>query len=455
MEDQHEPVVIQVEEEANVDASNSYSSTTESKKDSDEKNDKENPGESLDNDKEDEEFNKHRVGRFVTVINLLNSLLGASIFSLPGKFKEVGIIPSIVLLAIAAYVAYVSSNILVRLQKEVNGKGFDDISLKIFGRIGQIFVSIISLVFCTASLVAYIVIACDVIQQWFVLKGIKVTYLARVGITFVYSILPISLSIPRSLKFLSYFSSLTIVIMIFYSIVVIIRAPKIIPHQDFKHPNFTVGKFGFGLLSALSICFLNFTLPITTLPIIEKYNKDLKKRSVALAFTCIACFTLLAIPGVLGYLMIFEVNSSELIFSYEKFQKDVLFNIVKGGCLVAVLCSYPVFIKPVICSWSQFFFKENDAYDLSIPKLACVHVVSHTIPVCVAAFYPKVMTILDYCGSFGCLIDILVPALLYYVHFKPSFKSISFWWSWALIILGAFLAITTIVINVRSAISSN
>ena len=52
MEDQHEPVVIQVEEEANVDASNSYSSTTESKKDSDEKNDKENPGESLDNDKE-------------------------------------------------------------------------------------------------------------------------------------------------------------------------------------------------------------------------------------------------------------------------------------------------------------------------------------------------------------------------------------------------------------------
>ncbi|EAY08787.1 Transmembrane amino acid transporter protein [Trichomonas vaginalis G3] len=455
MEDQHEPQVVQVEEETTLDSSNSYTTTEETKSDSSEKKNPENPDASLDNEKEDEEFERHRVGRFATVINLLNSLLGASIFSLPGKFKEIGIIPSVVLLAVAAYISYVCANILVRLQKEVKGTGLDDISLKIFGRVGQIIVSIISLVFCTSGVVAFIVIACDVIQQWFVLKGIKVTYMIRVAITFIYSILPVSLAIPRSLKFLSYFSSLTILIMLFYVLVVIIRSPKIIPHQNFKDPNFSIGKFGFGIFSALSVFFLNFTLPITTLPIIEKYNKDLKKRSIALEFTSVACFAILAIPGVLGYMMIFDVGTSELIFSYEKFQKDVLFNIVKGGCLIAVSCSYPIFVKPIVATWSQFFFRENDAYNLSIPKLAIAHAIAHIIPVCVAAFYPKVMTILDYCGSFGVLINITVPGLLYYMHFKPRLNSILFWWSWLIIIIGIFVAIATIIINVKSAITSH
>lgn len=441
----------QIDPELKVESSSSTSTSSDTKSESDDKKENENPDACLDNDK-NETTDELRVGRFVTVINLLNSLLGASIFSLPGKFKEVGIIPSVILLAVAAYVSYICTVILVRIQKEVNGAGMDDIALKVFGHVGQVIVSVISLAFCISGVLAYIVIACDVIQQWFTLKGIFVSYFARVGITIVYSILPISLSIPRSLKFLSYFSSLTIIIMLFYVLVVIIRAPKIIPQQNFKDSNFKIANFGIGIFSAISIFFLNFTLPITTLPIIEKYNKDLRKRNIALMFTCICCFLILAVPGAIGYLMVFDSNTSELIFSYEKFQKDILFNIVKGGCLVAVSCSYPVFCKPILATWSQFFFKENDAYNLSIGKLTIVHIISHTIPVLIAAFYPKVMTLLDFVGSFGCLIDITVPGLLYYMFYKPSVASFSFWGSWFLVILGIFVAIATIVLNVKSIV---
>ncbi|KAI5499567.1 amino acid transmembrane transporter protein [Trichomonas vaginalis G3] len=431
---------------------NSYSTSSDVKSSSDDKKDAENPDADLDEEKEKANQEETRVGRFATIINLLNSLLGASIFTLPGKFGEVGIIPSIVLLAFAAYIAYVCSKILVKIEQDLEGDGLDDIALKVFGHGGQVFVSIISLIFCIASNIAYVVISCDVIQQWIELSGITVAYWIRVGITFAYSVVPVGLAIPKSLKFLSYFSSLTIGIMLFYILVVIIKFPTVIKTMDLKDPSFSLGRAGLGIFSALSMFFLNFTLPITTLPIVNKYNKDLRKRYISLLWTCASCLFILVIPSILGYMMVFNESESKLIFSYEKFQKDVLFNILKAGCFLAVTCSYPVLNKPIMGAWSQLFFKINDPDILPVKKLAIVHVVAHTIPVCIGAFYPKIMDILDYTGSFGCIINVTIPGLLWYIHYKPKVNSFYFWGCWFLTIFGIFLAIAIIAMQVKSMV---
>lgn len=444
-EDELDNTITQVEEEAKQDSSTS-STNTDTKTDSDTKLDIENPDEIGKT-----EEGRERVGRMATIINLLNSLLGATIFSLPGKFGEIGLIPSVILLVIACYISYVCTVMLVKLQNEVNGKSLDDIALKVIGKPGQIIVSILTLIFCIAGVLAYVVIACDAIAQWFTIKDIAITYWRRVLLTIVYSIFPVACSIPKSLKFLSYISSLTIIIMVFYVIVVIIRAPKIIPTMNFKDPRFTLGKAGIGIFSAISILFLNFTLPMTTLPIIENYNKDLKKRNYALMFTSVICYFILVIPAILGYLMVFDSDSAQLIFSYEKFQKDVLFNIVKAGCFVAVSCSYPIFVRPVLNSWSQFIFKENDSTLLPWKKRGLIHVISHTIPVLIAAFYPNVMPLLDYTGASACLIDLSTPGLLWYFYYKPSVKSFQFWGCLFLFVLGIFLAVSTIAVTILNA----
>lgn len=439
--------VTQVEQDTKHDSSASTTSETKSSKDI------ENPKASLDNDEVSTD-ESDRVGRFATIMNLLNSLLGAGIFSLPGKFGNIGIIPSIILLAIASFISYVSTRILVRLQHDTKATGLDDLTLKILGRKGQIVISILTLIFSIAGVLAYVVIACDAIQQWLAVYDISITYWTRVLLTFIYSILPIGFSIPKSLKFLSYISSLTMIIMVFYVIVVIVRAPKIIPKMNFKDSSFSLSSLGTGIFSAMSIFFLNFTLPLTTLPIIEKYNKDLKKRYSALMITTIVCYIILVIPSALAYLMVFD-ESPALIFSYDKFQKDVLFNIVKSGCFIAVSCSYPIFVRPVLNSWSQFMFDENDSTVLPWKKRGLVHLIAHIIPISVAAFYPNIMQILDYTGASGCLIDVMVPGLLWYWYYRPRYNNWQFWGSWFLIILGIFLAISTIAVNIMNSISSH
>lgn len=58
----------------------------------------------------------NRVRRFSTVMNLLNTLLGAGILTVPSSFTNAGMIVSIVLLFFIAILSYIATVQVIKLQ---------------------------------------------------------------------------------------------------------------------------------------------------------------------------------------------------------------------------------------------------------------------------------------------------------------------------------------------------
>lgn len=400
----------------------------------------------LDEDAKKETFkgegNPNRVRRFATVMNLLNSLLGAGILSVPSSFINVGLFPSIVLLTGIAIVSYFATFMVMRLQIETKSAGFDELTLKVSGRVSQVILSVLTLLFLEFAMLAYIILAGDFIISWFNLAHVDLTTLwRRAGMILGYSlVLPVALTIPRSIRFLSYFSTATVFFIMLFVLSMIIRAGTNL-HKTGVHPKISYGKFSMDVFYALAIHGLAFSLPIIALPIVFNYNPTIKKRNIAAIAATILCFVLVVIPSILGYLMFGTETNGNVLKNFP--DNDVLMIIVRIGFFFVVTFSYPCVAQPVMGSWGQMIFGNNDAPSLPLCQRVTVEIITHFIPIIIAMFLPESKPILGVGGALGgCVVDFCYPALLWYMFFKPSWKTAEFW---LVLLLGIFGLITGII----------
>lgn len=393
-----------------------------------------------------------QVGSFATIMNLLNSLLGAGILAVPNSMISCGLFPSLILLAAIATISYFSTAMEMKLQLELQSSGLDDLALKILGKTGQVILSVLTLAFCEVANLAYIIISGDTVISWFNIAGIDISSLwRRAGMILVYSIaLPVALSIPRSMKFLSYISTVALLLIIFFVVAMIIKGAKEFPKLGI-HKGVSWGRINFDVFFALSIYGLTFTLPITTLPIVDNYAKSYKKRNMTAIVSSVVCYFLVIIPGIIGYLL-FGTDTKDIIL--ENFENDdILMIIVRAGFFFAVTFSYPCMCQQIFASFSQLIYGNNDFNALNNMKRVIIHIVSHAIPIPIAMFFPQIKPVLGVGGALGgCIVGFSYPALLWYYHYRPQWKEMQFWLVWGLFAFGVVIAIVSITISVMQIV---
>jgi amino acid permease len=398
--------------------------------------------------------NPNRVKRFATIMNLLNSLLGAGILSVPSSFTNVGLVPSIILLVFIAILSYYATSMVMRLQLETFTSGLDELSLKVTGKIGQGILSVLTLIFLESALMSYLILGGNMITSWLKLANIKSFNIEdlwpRAIMILIYSIvLPIALSIPRSIKILSYFSTATVFFIAFFVIAMVIKAGTDWDKMSNLYPNKKVSyaKFDISVFSALSIYGLTFSLPIVALPIVNNYHHSVHKRNVVGIVATVLCFILVVIPSVIGYLMFGDKTKGNVLENFD--DGDVLILLVRIGFFLVVSFSYPCVAQPVMGSWGQVIFKDNDATMLSTGKRTVVQFITHIIPLIIAMFLPEAKPVLAVGGAIGgCVVDFVYPPIIWYMHFKPNWATLEFW----LITLLAIFGLVTGVISTYQAI---
>lgn len=388
------------------------------------------------------------VSSFGTIMNLLNSLLGAGILAVPNSMIACGLLPSVFLLAAIAAIAYYSTAMEMKLQLELGSAGLDDLALKIMGKGGQVVLSILTLAFCLVANLAYIIISSDTVASWFAMANIDVTTTwKRAGVVLAYSILlPVTLSIPRSMRFLSWISTAALVFVIFFEGAMVAKAIKEFPHRGI-HKSVSMGKMSVDIFFALSVYGLTFTLPITTLPIVDGLPRVLKKRNTAASLSSIICFFLVIVPGIIGYLM-FGDETKEIIL--ENFNSnDTLMVLVRAAFFFVVTFSYPCMCQQIFASWGQLLYNDNNANNFPLKRRAIVQFISHIIPIPIAMFFPQIKPVLSVGGALGgCIVGFSYPALLWYMHYRPTVKELQFWLVWGLFVFGIVIAAVSITISV-------
>lgn len=128
-----------------------------------------------------------RIRRLPTILNLINSLLGAGILGVPSAMKFCGLVPSIIMLLAIAGLSEFATILLIKLQKKTNAKGLDDLTSIILGKFGSIALSISILIFLMSALVCYLVIASDSIISLARLLGYSIVGWKRYVLVFVHS----------------------------------------------------------------------------------------------------------------------------------------------------------------------------------------------------------------------------------------------------------------------------
>jgi amino acid permease len=375
-----------------------------------------------------------RTRRFATIMICLNSLLGVGILGVPRGCANSGLVLAVFLLLLMSFLSLISTYLIIILAKQTRTEGLPDLARTLLGPWGGAALSILTLCFLVCSLCSYLILGGGIITSWLSLAGVTVTKsLYKSGLVFLYAIIPISLTMPRDISFLSYISAATVLSVFFYIFAMIYQCVRTVGSRGI-HPTVRMANPGMGLFSSIGMFGLCFSLPAVVLPAIHAYNPLTRKRKIVSGIA-LGLVTLLAIAsGVTGYLMFGEESDGTILSNFP--DSNILFVVVRGGFFIVVTCVYPMLGQSVMSSWAAVIFKDSRPAEMIWWKRAVVLGVTNVIPLLIGMFLPTIEPVLEVSGALGgCLVDFVFPALMWIKH---SDKPITDWRNLFCVFLGIF-----------------
>lgn len=385
-----------------------------------------------------------------TVLNLLNSTLGAGILGVPNTFVNTGIILSIIILLIMSVLSTIATDILLVLGKETNARSLGEMAEKVLGRPGSLTLTILNLIFSLTALVAYLVLAGDMITSFFELANIDLSPLGwHALMVLIYALcIPIALTIPRNVAFLRYFSTITVFCIFFFCIAMLY---KFIDNHGVSK-TIKMVNCDLSLFSSLSVYALTFSFPSVIFAVVQTYEDNLKKRKNVVLVALLFCIFFIVFPGIFGYLIFGADTDPNILKNFEA--KDVLIIICRIVFLVIVTCAYPMVAQNHESMWSTLIFKDGSPSTLIAWKRAIVLVLTNIFPLVVAMFLPSVKPALSIGGALGgCLVDFVFPSVLY-LKLHRGEEPLYHWKNVLLIIFAIFGIVAAVISTYQSIVDA-
>lgn len=105
----------------------------------------------------------HRISSpMVAVINLVATVCGGGVLSLPLAFKRAGIIPTTILMIYAALTTDFSLYVLISCARRTGGRSYGDVGKTAFGSFAEIAITLLLVVHLCGTLIAYMVLVRDI-----------------------------------------------------------------------------------------------------------------------------------------------------------------------------------------------------------------------------------------------------------------------------------------------------
>ncbi|EAY13739.1 Transmembrane amino acid transporter protein [Trichomonas vaginalis G3] len=356
-----------------------------------------------------------RQGFLPTLFNLMNSLLGAGILSVPNTFVDSGTIVSIFLLVFIAALSFYATYIVISLQQSTRAESFADLAEKILGHKWTIALSILTLLFLISILLAYIMIAGDILISWF--KLAKVYAVEKFGyraiLMFIYAMsIPIALTIPRDISFLKFFSGANVAFVTFFVVVVVYKS--VMNLSKSKKINATVKHFkvDMDLFNSLSIYALTFALPCVVLPVVAPYEPLVKKRSVASLSAISLVLAMALVSSLFCYFDMGNIIQGNVLNTYG--DGEIIIIITRGVFFFVVSFAYPLISQSTLSMLSTLIFNQASHATLDNKQRLAVLAINNGIPLVIAMLVKNIKPILGIGGAIGgCLANFSFPALMY------------------------------------------
>uniref|UniRef100_A0A087XZK8 Sodium-coupled neutral amino acid symporter 2 n=1 Tax=Poecilia formosa TaxID=48698 RepID=A0A087XZK8_POEFO len=333
---------------------------------------------------------KHHASFGMSVFNLGNAIMGSGILGLSFAMANTGIALFVILLVSVAIFSLYSVHLLLKTADEAGALVYESLGHKAFGIPGKLAASCsITMQNIGAAMSSYLYIIkyeLPIVIQSFTELGENVNEWYTNGdylVILVSIIVILPLSLLRNLGYLGYTSGLSLLCMVFFLIVVIIKKFQIpcplpvsgnetmhmfniTPHSDATTDDDTCKPkyFVFNSQTVYAIPILTFAFMChpTILPMYEELKDRSRRKMQNVAnVSFLAMFIMYLLAALFGYLTFNIHVGPELLHTYSNYYKyDILLLVVRLAVLAAVTLTVPVLLFPIRTSVGHLLFPGKD-----------------------------------------------------------------------------------------------
>ncbi|KAK5849077.1 hypothetical protein PBY51_008749 [Eleginops maclovinus] len=414
------------------------------------------------------EYHQGNASFGMSVFNLGNAIMGSGILGLSYAMANTGIALFVILLVSVAIFSLYSVHLLLKTANEGGALVYEQLGYKAFGMPGKLAASISITMQNIGAMSSYLYIVKYelpiVIQSFVGETGAWYTngdYL----VVLVTLVIILPLSLLRNLGYLGYTSGLSLLCMVFFLIVVIIKKFQIpcpLP-EDMNALNETVSKvlnisldqlnssavdysdpctpkyfvFNSQTVYAVPILTFAFVCHPAILPMYEELKDRSRQKMQNVAnVSFLSMFIMYLLAALFGYLTFNLHVEPELLHTYSKIYKaDVLLLIVRLAVLTAVTLTVPVVLFPIRTSVNHLLCASKEFSWIRHTIITMVLLASTNALV---IFVPTIRDIFGFIGASAAAMLIFILPSAFYIKLvkKESMKSVQKIGATAFLLLG-------------------
>ncbi|XP_054480328.1 sodium-coupled neutral amino acid symporter 2 [Anoplopoma fimbria] len=438
------------------------------------------PEHNLGKKKYETEYHQGNASFGMSVFNLGNAIMGSGILGLSYAMANTGIALFVILLVSVAIFSLYSVHLLLKTANEGGALVYEQLGYKAFGMPGKLAASCSITMQNIGAMSSYLYIVkyeLPIVIQAFVGTSNQEWYTNGdylvLLVTFVI-ILPLSLL--RNLGYLGYTSGLSLLCMVFFLIVVIIKKfqlPCPLPENTrslnetiskvlnitFSHMNSTAVDYSEDVCTPKYFVFNSqtvYAVPILTfafvchpaiLPMYEELKDRSRQKMQGVAnVSFLAMFIMYLLAALFGYLTFNVRVEPELLHTYSKiYDSDVILLIVRLAVLTAVTLTVPVVLFPIRTSVNQLLCASKD---FSWIRHTIITVVLLAGTNALVIFVPTIRDIFGFIGASAAAMLIFILPSAFYIKLvkKESMKSMQKIGATAFLLLGFFVMICSMTL---------